>query len=820
MDTLLRDLRHALRTLARSPGFTLAAIAALALGIGATTAVFSIVNAVLLRPAPFPDSDRMVSLLLEAPQGRNPAGSPAKFAHWGRQTEVLEDVAAFRNGLANDTGSVVPEQLQWAQVSHDYFRLFGAPIVQGRAFAPNEDLPNGQQVALISEQLWERRFDRDPAIVGRTLSLSDETHVVVGVVGDAFDFRDFGAPPDVWTPFQLDPNSADQGHYFRVAGRLKPGVSLARARTVLEHSTEAYRQRFPDVIPESAAFTVEPIRETLVRNAQTLLLVLLGAVGFVLLIACANVASLLLVRATGRKREIAIRTAIGAGRARIVRQLLTESVVLSMAGGALGLALGMAGIRALLSINTVGLPRIGPGGALVELDWRVALFTLAVSVGTGLLFGLIPALQGARTDLAGTLKDGGGRTGAGFRQNRTRAVLVVGEVALALTLLIGSALLIRTSVALGTVDPGFDGANVLTMRTSLTGPRFETSAGVEAVLRQGVERVRTLPGVEHAATTCCVPLEGGFGLPFIVVGRPLDEGPFHGGGGWSTVSDGFFDVFRIPLRRGRVFTERDRNGAPPVVVINETMAGQFWPDGDPLADRIVIGRGVMREFAEEPERQIVGVVADVRDGQLDDDPQPRMYVPQGQLPDGVSALSLQLAPTAWIVRTRSAPGALSAAIQEEIQAASGLPVSNVRTMDEVISRSTARQRFNMLLMSVFAAAALLLAAIGVYGLVAYSVEQRTQELGVRLALGAETGRVWRMVVLQGMRLVAIGIVLGLASASGLTQFLASFLFGVEALDPVTFSAVTIVLAAVALGAVAIPAVRASRVDPVLALRGE
>ena len=446
------------------------------------------------------------------------------------------------------------------------------------------------------------------------------------MVGERFDFRDFGPPPDVWTPFRLDPNSADQGHYFRVAGRLGPDVPLARARTVLEHSTEGYRQRFPDVISKDAAFTVEPVRDTLVRNARPLLLVLLGAVGFVLLIACANVASLLLVRATGRKREIAIRTAIGAGRGRIVRQLLTESVVLSVAGGALGLTLGLAGIRALLSVSTVGLPRIGPGGALVDLDWRVLLFAIAVSVGTGLLFGLIPALQGSRTDLAGTLKEGGGRTGAGFRQNRTRAVLVVAEVALALILLIGSALLIRTSLALSTVDPGFDTTNVLTMRTSLTGPRFETAAGVELVLRQGIDRVRALPGVEHAGATCCVPLEGGFGLPFVVVGRPLDDGPFHGGGGWTTVSDGFFEVFRIPVRRGRVFTERDGSGAPPVVVINEAMARQFWPEGDPLADRILIGRGgVSQEFAAEPERQIIGVVADVRDGQLNADPQPRMY---------------------------------------------------------------------------------------------------------------------------------------------------------------------------------------------------
>ena len=820
MDTLLQDLRHILRALLRSPGFTLAAVAALALGIGATTAVFSIVNTVLLRPTPFPEPDRIVWLQVVSPQGRNPGGSPAKFAWWRAQTEVLRDVAAFRGGRINDTGGDVPEQLRWAQVSADYFRLFGAPIVAGRAFTPDEDLPNGPKVALISERLWERRFDRDPGVIGRALSLSAEPHTVVGVVGDAFDFRDFGAAPDVWTSFQLDPNAADQGHYFTVAGRLAPGVPLARAQTALELSTEAYRQRFPDVIPDTAGFGAEPIRDMLVQNARTLLLVLLGAVGFVLLIACTNVANLQLVRAIGRRREIALRAALGAGRGRIVRQLLTESVILSLVGGALGLALGVTGIRALLSVSTVGLPRIGAEGALVAVDWRVVLFACAVSLGTGLLFGLIPALQGSRTDPGAALKEGGGRGGTGARQNRTRAALVVGEVALASVLLIGSALLIRTSVALAAVDPGFDASNVLTMRTSLTGPRFETATGVEALLRQGVERVRALPGVEHAAATCCVPLEGGFGLPFVIAGRPLDDGPFHGGGGWTTVSDGFFEVFRIPTRRGRVFTDRDGSAAPPVVVINETMANQYWPDGDPLADRLVIGRGVMQQFADEPERQVIGVVADVRDGGLNADPQPRMYVPQAQLPDAVSALSLEIAPMGWTVRTRTSPGGLSAAIQTELRLATGLPVSDVRTMDEVVSRSTARQRFNMLLMTIFGAAALVLAAIGVYGLTAYSVEQRTQEIGVRLALGAGTAQVWRMVSFQGMRLVAVGVVVGLASASGLTRVIAGFLFGVEALDPATFVAVPMTLAAVALCAVAVPARRASRLDPVLALRGE
>ena len=817
MDTLLRDVRHALRALGRTPGFTAAALAALALGIAATTAIFSVVNAVLLKPAPFPDPDRLVLLHVLADQGRNNGGSPAKFNHWRAETDVLQDVTAFRSGVVNDTGGDVPEQLRQEQVSHDFFRLFGAPIVEGRAFSPDEDLPGGPAVVLVSEQLWEQRFDRDPGIVGRSLSLSGDPYTVIGVVGRSFDLREFGPAPDVFTPFQLDPNSGDQGHYFQVTGRLRPGVSLAQANAALEVSTEAFRERYPDALPEGT-FSAEPLREALVANVRTLLLVLLGAVVFVLLIACANVANLLLVRATGRKREFAIRTAIGAGRGQIVRQLLTESVVLSLGGGLLGMLLGLAGIRALLAVNTAGLPRVGENGGLVGIDWRVAAFTVAVSVATGILFGLVPALQGSRSDLSGILKEGGGRTGSGFRQNKTRAVLVVAEVALALVLLVGAALLIRSSLELGSVDPGFDADNVLTMRMSLTGPRFQSSVGVEQIMRDGLERIRALPGVEAAAATCCVPLQGGFGLPFIILGRPLEEAPFHGGGGWSTMSDGFFDVYHIPVIRGRVFTDRDTSAAPPVVIINEAMADQYWPDSDPLADRLVIGRGVMQEFATEPERQIVGVVGNVRDAGLNNDPGPVMYVPQGQLPDAVNALNLRLSPMGWVVRTQGRPAALSDAIQTELRQASGLPVSNVQTMDEVVSRSTSQSRFNMLLMSVFGAAALLLAAIGVYGLMAYAVEQRTQELGIRLALGAETGAVWRMVVRQGMTLVAVGVVLGIGAATGLTRLIASLLFGIEAWDPVVFLLVPVVLAAVALVAVMVPARRASQLDPVLALR--
>ena len=774
----------------------------------------------LLKPVPFPDPDRLVTFLNTSPQGQGGGASPAKFQHWRAQTEVVQDVTAFRNGVVNLTGSDFPEQLRSSQVSGDYFRLFGAPIIQGRAFTAEEDAPDGPRVALISEGLWTRRFGQDPAIVGQTIALSGDPHVVVGIVSNRFDTSEFGPRPDVWTAFQFDPNTTDQGHYFQAAGRLKPGVDLAQAQARLKLSGDEFRARFPAALPPNSGFTVDRLREAFVSNVRPILLVMVVAVTFVLLIACANVANLLLVRATARKREIAIRSAIGAGRGRIVRQLLTESVVLSLAGGVLGLVLGVAGIRALLSINTAGLPRVGLNGSLVGVDWRVLLFTLAVSLATGILFGLIPALHGSKTDLNVALKESGGWTGSGFKQNKVRSLLVVGEVALALILLIGSALLIRTNVALAAVNAGFDPHNVLKMDMSLSGGRFATAMGVDQLIRDGAERLRALPGVESASATCCVPLEGGYGLSFTIVGRPLERGPFHGSGGWLTISPGYFDVFKVPVKRGRSFTERDTAAGPPVVIINETMARQFWKDGDPLSDRLVIGRGMMREFASEPERQVIGVVGDVRGGGLNNEPGPTMYIPQGQVPDAVNALNLRISTMKWVVRTRGEPYALSGAIQEQLRQATGLPVSEIRSMEEVVSRSTSRQRFNMLLMTVFGSAALLLAAIGIYALMAYTVEQRTQEIGIRLALGAEGGTLRRMIILQGMRLAIVGVVVGMASAFGLTRFMATLLFGVQARDPVVFIAIPLVLTVVALAAVWLPAMRVTRVDPLTALRYE
>ncbi len=820
MEAFLQDLRHSLRMFAQSRAFTASAVAALALGIGANTAIFSVVNAVLLKPIPFPEPDRLVLFETTSPEGPGAAGSPAKFNHWKEQSSVVKDVAAFRYGVVNYTGGEFPEQLRSAQVSADYFRLFGAPIILGRGFSVGEDLPHGEKVALISHGLWARRFGSEPSVIGRTISLSGDPYSIIGIIGREFDVSEFGPPPEVWIPFQLDPNSVDQGHYFMVAGRLAAGISLQQAQAQLRVSTQAFRNKFPNGLDTNESFSVELYQEVLVANVRPILRIMIGAVSLVLLIACANVANLLLVRATSRKRELAIRAAIGAGRGRLMRQLLTESVILSLAGGALGMVVGVVGIRALLSINTAGLPRVGENGSLVGIDTRVLAFTLLVSVGTGLLFGLFPALQGSRSDLSATLKEGGGRTGTGLRHNKARSLLVIIEVALALVLVVGAALLIRTSIALRAVNPGFDPNHVLTMRMSLTGPRFLKSAGVELLVREGAERLRAIPGVESASATCCVPLEGGYGLPFTIVGRPLDQGPYHGGGGWMTISPGYFEVFKIPVKSGRAFNERDDAAGTPVVIINEAMARQFWKNKDPLVDRLVIGKGVMREFATEGPRQIIGIVGDSRDGGLNYNPQPQMFVPQAQLPDAANELNVKISPIAWVVRTRVEPYSLSGQIQEQLRQVSGLPVSDVRTMNEVVSRSISRERLNMLLMIIFGLSALLLAAIGIYGLMAFSVQQRTQEIGIRMALGAASGDVRRMVVLQGMTLAVVGIAIGIGSALGLARVISSLLFGVQARDPLVFIGIPLLLGVVALVAVWLPAGRAARVDPLVALRYE
>jgi predicted permease len=817
VPNLWNDIKHSLHMFLKNPGFTIAAVAALALGIGANTAIFTVVNAVLLKPLSYPDADRIVQFQSTFPDGKNEVASITKFHNWQRLTSVFAEVAAYDFGGPgfNITGDR-PEQVHGIHVTEGYFRLFGAPVLLGRTFTPPEDLPNGGKVVVLSYGLWQRNFGGDPNIVGRSLSLGNEPYTIVGVLG-----RSFQTDPesDLWLPFQFEPNSTNQGHFFFAAGMLKPGVTLDQANAQLSLASQQFHRDYPTQNPKMD-FAVQPLRDSIVSGVRSSLFVLLGAVGMVLLIACANVANLLLVRATGRKREFAIRSALGAGRKRIVRQLLTESVLLSVTGGVLGLLLGFAGLRALLAVSPAGLPRIGENGAAVGLDWRVLSFTLVVSLLTGILFGLFPAISASRLDLNSALKDTSNRSGTGFRQSKARSLLVISEVSLAIVLLIGSALLIRTYIALRSVNPGFDAHNVLTAEMSLTGDRFQKTAGVAQVSLAGRDRLNAIPGVEAAASTCCLPLEGGFGLPFIIVGRPLGKETQTGGAEWMNVSPGFFSVFKIPILRGRDFADNDVAGAPGVVLINQAMANKFWPKQDPIGQQIIIGRGVGPQF-EEPARQIVGVVGDTHDGGLNRDPGPLMIIPQAQVIDTITALNSNIVPMRWIVRTHGDPHQLIPTLTEQLrQASGGFPLARVRPMDEIVIRSTARDSFNMLLLTIFGAVALVLAAIGIYGLMAYSVQQRTQEMGIRMALGADRHTIRNLVVWQGMRLTIVGVILGIGAAFGLTRLIASFLFGVKSWDPIVFCTVPVILAAVALLAVWLPASRAAQLDPMKALRVE
>jgi putative ABC transport system permease protein len=825
MENLLRDLRQAVRLLLRSPAFSITALAVLAIGVGANTAVFSVVNAVLLKPIAAPDAARIVQFMLDNGHVSFPGGSPRHFYFWRDQSAVVRDVSALRLELLNLTGSGEPKQLAAARVSADFFRLFGASVTEGRVFTSAEDRPGGPRVAILSYGLWAGTFGGDRGIVGRTMALSGESYTVIGILGAGFQSGQFDEQPDVWIPYQMDPNSTDGDCYCRVLARLQPGVTIRMANVQLKVAADSFNRSYPAASGVKRGFSVVSLRDAMTGDVRPMLSILAVAVGFVLLIACTNVAGLVLVRANGRQREVAVRAALGASRGRLIRQLMAESVALSILGGALGLLTGLGGIRAVLSLYP-GNPLLAPlnvvdnisrSGESSVLDWRVLAFTALTSILTGVLFGLLPAWQASRADLTTALKEASGRTGTGFRQNKTRALLVMGQMALAIVLLIGAALLIRSSIALQAVRPGFDSRNVLVMQMSLAGSHFQKTSEIDRLVRDGVGSIHALPGVASVATSCCIPLETVWQNFFIVQGRPL-AGRFHGVAGWTFISPEYFDAFRIPVLRGRTFTERDDDSAPGVVIINETMARTLWPNGDPLKERLLVGRGMRPEYDHDPVRQIVGIVGDVRARRLNAAPRPEMYVPIAQLPDAVNALNLRLLPVAWIVRTAVEPHSLGPAIQEQLRKATGQPLASIRSMDEVAAQSTARRKFNTLLMTIFGCSALLLAAIGLYGLITFSIQQRTQEFGIRLALGAESNRVRNMVLLYGVRLTVAGIAIGLAASFGLTQLLANFLFGVPPRDPVVFVCVPIVLGVTALLATWLPARRASHIDPIVALR--
>jgi predicted permease len=829
VETVWQDVVHAVRGLRREPGFAAVIIATMALGIGANTAIFTLVNAVLLRPLNVADADRIVRFV--GASGGSPLLPTAALPiaqTWLQQEGVFEDVSAHRLDLVNLTGTLDPQQIAVARVTHKFFRLFGATLFAGRTFSIDEDRPGAERVAVLSHGIWMRQFGSRPDIIGQAISLGNEPHVVIGIFEPAFDTEQFGQVPDAWVPLRLDPASRDVGGEFVfVSARLRPGATVEAGNAQMEvAAAEFMRTPGPGAVKRS--FAVQPVKDAMVGNVRESLILLEAAVGLVLLIACANVANLLLVRGSGRTRELAVRAAIGAGRVRIVRQLITESLVIAAIGAICGVAVGLVAIRGLLATYPganptilgnafTGIPRIGQTAA-VGIDWRVVIVATAVTLAAGIAAGLFPALQASRVDVQQALRRTGGGTSDGHQ--RLRATLVIAEIALAVMLVAGAGLLIRTSLALRAVEPGFESKNVLTMRMAVSGTPFERQDGIGLLTRQGIDRIRAVPGVLAASTTCCMPLETVWQLPFVIQsGAPADTSRVMAG--WTFVSPGYFDVFKIPLLRGRDFDDRDDPSGPGVVIINQEMARRFWGDRDPLGDHLLIGRGVRPDYEADPLRQIVGIVADVRDTSLRRTPRPAMYVPVAQIPDGVTVLNVRLLPIVWVARTSGNPHAAAAAVRRELQTVSnGLPIARIRSMEEVVSESTARTRFDMLLMSVFAVSALALAAVGIYGLLAYSVRQRTREIGVRLALGASPAQVRGMILRRGIALAAAGMSVGLAVSYGFAQLLAGLLFGVSPRDAITFVAVSVVLGSVAVLAAALPAMRASRLTPMTALRHE
>ena len=683
------DLRYAARTLRRSPAFTATAVAVLTLGIGTNTAIFSVVNRVLLQPLPYPEPDRLVQLMVESPYGDMNMTSLSRFVFWREFTRAFEYLAAYDLGgpamkTTSESGS--PEQFNSIHVSADYFLLFGVKTVIGRTFTSAEDRFAGPQVAVISHRLWRQKFGGDLNLAGKTIVLDDESYRVIGVLRPGFESE---PPADMWLPLQASPATLDHTSRVRVAARLLPGVTLEMANRQMRFTEWRFSEKFPRAMSQFEHFAAEPLRDIVVGDVRPVLVLLSGAVSFVLIIACANLANLQLARATSRSREIATRAALGAARSRIILQLLTESVLLSLGGGALGLGAGYLGVRALVVFNPGHIPRVGAHGSAVMLDWRVLTFVLLTSVFTGVLFGLIPALNASRVDLSATFKESSSQSTTGMGNNRARSLLVIIEIALALVLLVGAGLLIRTVVAMHNADRGFEADHVLTLQMPLPGPQFEKTAIVAQLVYDVERRMAYVPGVTAIATTLSLPLEPSLALPFTILDREYRGSPYHGTANWRSVSPRYFDVFGIKLVSGRLFTDSDDTTAERVVVINQTMVKKLWPFSDPIGQRILIGKGVRPEV-EEPPRRVIGVVADVRDLGLNRDTESMTYVPLTQVVNGLNALNNRSLPLTWVVRTVGEPSLLSARVEGELrQASRGLLIERVRKMNEVVAESTA-----------------------------------------------------------------------------------------------------------------------------------
>ena len=813
METLLQDIRYGVRMLLKRPSFTLIAVVALALGIGANTAIFSVVNAVLLRPLPFAEAGRLMNVWETNPQrGQTRAAvSYPDFADWREQNHSFDYMSTYHDSDFILTGGGEPLRLLGAVVNADLFPLLGAQPAIGRTFRPDEDKPGeGGRVVVLGHGLWQRQFGSDPNVVGRAVTLNGNSYTVVGVMPAGFTFPIESTPIELWTTVAEDASGKEPitgmrgAHYMNVIARLKPGVTEAQAQGEMDTISARLAQQYPDTNAHRGTNVMSAL-ESLVGDVRPALLILLGAVGCVLLIACANVANLLLARATTRHKEIAIRAALGASRLRVVRQLLTESVLLALAGGALGLLVALWGGDLLMALSGDELPR----ATQINLDWRVLGFTLLVSCVTGVLFGLVPALHAARFDLTESLKEGGRTGGEGGRRNRVRGALIVAEVAVALVLLVGAGLLVESLRRLQQVNPGFDAHNVLTATVSLPEAQYKTEQQVE-FYRNLRERIAQLPGVTSASVVFPLPLGGDrIGISFETEGRPLPKSDLPVTE-LRMVTPDYFRTLNIPLVKGRDFTVRDDARAPGVIIVNEAFARKFFPDEDPIGHRVK--PGISTDENDPVMREIVGVVGNVKHKSLSAAVEPEAYVPHAQIPFGSMTL---------VVKTAGDASGLAGAVRNEVRALDkDLPVYNVKTLDDYLAISVAQPRFNTLLLASFAALALVLTAVGLYGVMSYSVVQRTHEIGVRIALGAQRRDVLKLVVGQGMLLALIGTGLGLLASLAATRVLASLLYEVSAADPLIYAGITLLLTTVALVACYIPARRATKVDPMIALRYE
>jgi putative ABC transport system permease protein len=817
MHTFLQDLRYGLRLLARSPGFTAIALFTLMLGIGATAAIFSVVDAVLLRALPYRDPQRLVSVFEDITDVGFPRNTPApgNYADWKAQTRIFEDAAAASDGgrfnIFNLTAGPArqpsePERLQGASVTQNLFSVLGATPSLGRVFVPEEDRPGGPRVVLLGHGLWKRRFAGDPGIAGRAIVLNGERYTVVGVMPASFSFPSDNI--DLWTPMRFTREQlADHGaHYLHVVARLRAGVTLEQANAGLQVLCKRLARAYPDTNSIVRRFFAEPLQDTYTQGARTGLIVLMSAVGFILLIACANIANLLLARATGRQREIAVRTALGAARARIVRQMLTESALLAAGGGLLGILLADWCFNLLKNLVPEDLSRT----VSLSLDPRVLAFAAAISLASSLLFGMAPALQVSRIDLNGVLKEGG-RGSSGFRRGALRNLLVVGEVALSLILLVGSGLLLKSFARLRGLDPGFRADHVLTVRVDAPMTKYGDFTKRSEFFARVLDRVRALPGVQAAGFTSALPLtwEGG-SSGFTPEGvAPTPGVPWDANN--RVVSAGYFEAMRIPLRRGRLFQDADGPDAPPVAMVNEAMARKFWPNQDPIGKRFKLGE----PGENTPWFRIAGIVGDVRQMRLNQPPRQEMYFPYWQAKDN------WMVPRDVAIHTSGDPLRLAGAVRQAIWSIDkDQPVSNVMSLDDLLDQEVAQRRVQAALLGGFAALALILACIGIYGVLSYLVTQRMREIGVRVALGASASDVFRTVAGEGMTLAGVGIAAGLAGALALSRLLGSLLFGVGAGDPLAYAAAVAVFGAVALLACYFPARRAARVDPMVTLRYE